>query len=76
MDYSIIGQPLRLGFGAFLLAAISAAVGFAGQSSDVRWLAIVALCVVAIAVACGFFAIGWGWYHLAFARKSRSRNAI
>jgi len=76
MDYSIISQPLRLGFGAFLLAVIGAAVGFAAQSSDVRWLAIIALCVVAIAVACGFFAIGWGWYRLAFARKSRGRNAI
>ena len=76
MDYSIISRPLRLGFAAFLLAAIGAALGFTAQSIEVRWLAILAFCVVAIGVACGFFAIGWGWYRLAFAGKGRSGDAI
>ena len=76
MDYSIVRQPLRLGFAAFIAAAIGAALGFTAHSVDVQWLAIFAFVLVAIAVACGFIAIGWGWYRVAFARKDGDRNAI
>jgi hypothetical protein len=75
MDYSIIKQPLQLGVAAFLVAGVGAPLGFAAHSIEVRWLAIFAFCLVAMAVACGFIAIGWGWYRLA-ARKDGDRNAI
>jgi hypothetical protein len=75
MDHAVIKQPLRLGFGAFVVAAIGAVLGFTAHSIEVRWLAILAFGLVVIAVACGFFAIAWG-YRIACARKDGDRNAI
>ena len=76
MDHTIIKQPLRLGFAAFLAAAVGAALGFTAHSIEVRWLAVLAFGLVVIAVACGFFSIVWGWYRMAAARKDGDRNAI
>ena len=76
MDHTIIKQPLRLGFAAFLAAAVGAALGFTAHSIEVRWLAVLAFSLVVIAVACGFLAIVWGWSRMAAARKDGDRNAI
>ena len=71
MDYTIINDPLRLGFAAFLVAGVGAALGFTAHSIEVRWLAVSAFGLVVIAVACGFVAIGWGWYRIFIYRSGR-----
>lgn len=76
MNYSIIKQPLRLGVGAFLVAALGAAMGFSGHALELRWLALVAFWLVVAAVACGLFAILWGWKRIAFGPKDGNNNAI
>ena len=76
MDHSIIKQPLRLGVGAFLVAALGAGVGFAAHAFEWRWLALSAFWLVVVAVVCGFFAVAWGWKRIASAPRSGNNNAI
>lgn len=76
MDQTIIKQPLRLGVAAFFVAALGAAMGFAAHALELRWLALSAFWLVVVAVACGFFAVAWGWRRIASGQKSGNNNAI
>ena len=76
MDQGIIKQPLRLGAVAFLVAVLGAALGFFAHSVELRWLALAAFWLVAIAVVCGFAAIAWGWWRVGSAQKGGDKNAI
>lgn len=76
MDHTIIKQQLQLGVGAFFVTALGAALGLTGHALELRWLALSAFWLVVVAVACGFFAIAWGWKRIASAPKSSDDNAI
>ena len=76
MDQAIIRQPLRLGFAAFVIAALGVAMGFAAHGLELLWLAEAAFWLVVAAVACGFFAVIWGWKRVFSAQKRGSNKAI
>lgn len=68
-----INQPLRLGFGAFVVAAVAAALGFASDYFAIWSLGAIAYVVVVAAVLCGFASIAWGWYRM-FRRKAEGER--
>ncbi len=68
-----MNAPLRLAFGAFVVAAIGAAFAFVSDHFAADALGRVAYVVVAAAVVCGFVGIGWGWYRFFSAKPNGGR---
>lgn len=54
-------RGLRIGLAGFAIAAIGAALGFAGFQIDEKALALVGFAVVVIGVVIGFVGIVYGW---------------
>ena len=56
-----VAKPLKLGIGAFLIAFCGVVFGLVIDYGPNEPLSFVAFGIVALAVATGLFAIGWGW---------------
>ena len=56
-----VAKPLKLGIGAFFIGLCGVVFGLVIDYGPNEPLSFVALGIVALAVATGFFAIGWGW---------------
>jgi hypothetical protein len=54
-------RGVKIGLIGFGIAAVGAAVGFAGFFLEVRWLSITGLAITAIGVIVGFAGIVYGW---------------
>lgn len=54
-------RGLKIGFTGFVIAAIGAALGFAGFQIDEKALSLAGLVVVVVGVAIGFAGIVYGW---------------
>jgi len=59
-----IAKPLKLGVAAFFVALCGAAVGFVIDYGPSNPLSFAVFGVVVLAVATGFFAVGWGWFSI------------
>jgi len=68
-----IAKPLKLGVGAFFIAVCGVAVGFVIDYGPSNPLSFAVFGVVVLAVATGFFAVGWGWFSIYRHNKVRRR---